>query len=393
MRQPTASALQRVAECPASAVLPQVGSSSEDSARGNVIHKFLEDAANMGREKALALVPSQYRDVCEVIDFERLLPLGTFAAEVTFAYDSATLTAREVGRGLARDYSAVIPTEVAGTADVVAIAGDAVLVWDYKTGHGALPPAEKNWQLRALALMACRAYGKQRAQVEVVRIDESGGVWFDSATFDAFDLDAIEGELQTLLAVVIAERQRKARGEALTYSQGAHCRYCPAFQHCEANTKLLREVAADPQSIERLLDGALTLDTAAKAYRKIHAVRAILGKVESAIYAFAAQQPIPLGDGVMLGEVETTRESLDGAKAREVIAGLYGSKAAEASTKVTVTKKALEGALKAVATERKGKVAPLKREALAAIEAAGGIARKTTKTVKEYTPGEEQAEE
>src|SRR5262245_1070432 len=102
----SASALHRIAKCPASAVLPQSHEETAAGERGTAIHKFREDCFRIGRAKALELVPGNYRATCEALQMSVLehLDATQYAFEVAFAYNPATDTARELGRGQGRKY-------------------------------------------------------------------------------------------------------------------------------------------------------------------------------------------------------------------------------------------------------------------------------------------------
>jgi hypothetical protein len=157
----SASSLQRVDACPASAVLPRATHDSTASDKGNHLHAHLKRLAQgVPQDKSLAEVPEAYRAICA-----ELPDPGRGMAEVAFAYDVETGQARELGRDIERQYGKLAPTEIPGSVDFMQMAGDVVVVDDYKSGHSEVPPARENLQLHTLALMACRAYGASKARV------------------------------------------------------------------------------------------------------------------------------------------------------------------------------------------------------------------------------------
>src|ERR1700722_8130619 len=98
----TASALERVCQCPASAALPQVLSSDEDGVRGTQIHAYLRrriqgwDIAH-----ALELVPEPWRQTCNGIDVRRLISgWREVEAETAYALDVSNDTAVGLGSAL-----------------------------------------------------------------------------------------------------------------------------------------------------------------------------------------------------------------------------------------------------------------------------------------------------
>ncbi|MFN7132242.1 MAG: DUF2800 domain-containing protein, partial [Myxococcales bacterium] len=208
----SASRLHRASKCPASMALPWVESTSPDSERGTLVHRFLEVCALRGREAALAEMPGSVRDLCESIDLTQM-PIGRgFEPEVKFAFDLATGKARRLASQGARDYSAASETEVVGTADVVGVFDGEVYVADYKVGfgHDAYTPAvERNAQLKFLVLAACRESGVESARAQILHIRDSGDVWVEQARWDVFDLVGAEqppGVELKLLADYFSER-------------------------------------------------------------------------------------------------------------------------------------------------------------------------------------------
>lgn len=380
----TASAMSRAMMCAASCALPQVREEREDATRGTALHEYLANVSTMGLA-ALALVPEEYRADCEALDLERLpVGAGQWAAEVALAFHVPSGTARELGLGLARDYTAARDGEVCGTADVVGLTEDAAAVVDFKSGWSDLGEAASLPQLRFLALAAARAYGKSKALVAIAPLDRGASWGF--MELDAVELDVIEAEVvRVRLAVSIAAAEI-SQGRTPRLSVGSWCRLCPAWASCPAQGALVRRMASEPTELERDIMTALTPESAAKAYGRIKAARAMLGRVESALYAWAALNPIPLGDGQVLGMVETSKEELDGAVTRRVLAERYGQAVADAAVEWHATKSAMKEALRAVAP--KGKLGATEKEALGAIREAGGVAVKTSTGVKEHRPRE-----
>jgi RecB family exonuclease len=382
----SASQLQRVAVCPASAVLPRVDSVNAAAARGTALHSYLEAVPVVGRDEALASVPDEYRAACEALDLEALPVCAVrYAAEVAFALDPRTGAARELGRSMGRDYSGAKGHEIVGTADVVGLSedGSTLAVLDYKTGRGAdLAKAERNWQLRFLALAGCRTYGATSAHVALVHVHENGTAHYDSAVFDAFDLAVIAHDLARLAnRVAFAERSVRA-GEPPLATTGEHCKWCPCLPYCPAQTALVRTVAGEIDEWDR----PVTPADAARAYERVKALKAALARVERNLYTYAAGTPIPLPNGLVLGQVETTREEVDGEIARRVLAELHGQDVADRACEWSTSKAAIERALRPVAASTEQKITHLKKSALAAIAAAGGITRNTTTSVREHAP-------
>lgn len=347
----TGSGLERHAICTASAVLPQTHTVSEHADRGTVIHRFLE-VVGKDRAAALAGVPDDLRPVCEALDVSKLpTDPSRFAAEVAFAYDTETGAARELGRGIGRRYDCA-PTEVAGTADVVALMDDdAVFVADFKSGWSRRAGARESLQLRFYALAAARAYGRSRAVVQVIRIFEDGETWTDEASLDAFDLDSFALDLGALASSIEADRKAYAQGIEPDTVEGGHCRWCPAFNRCPAKVALVQA----PPSVE------ITPEGAARAYERLRLYRQALDKAEEILKDYARANPIPLPDGTVYGVRYDNTRKLDGHVAAPILREL----GLGAAIKEEVTLSALKEAAKSRGLSVD--------EVLSAIEARGGL--------------------
>lgn len=395
----TGSQAERAELCPASQALPWAKAEAEPARRGNVVHAFLALVPRVGREAALAAIATdEDRATCAVIDLDRLpiVDAAGFAAEVALAYDVELTTAREIGRDIGRAYGPLGPHEVPLTLDVLGLGADgqSVFVGDYKTGRGHVTPARENRQLRLGALAACRAYGRERAEVALVHVVDDH-VFFDRATLDIFDLDAHADDLRITAAAVLAARQEVATGRTPDVVEGAHCRYCPAFKGCPAKTSLLRNITERPSewrgqvsaALVESEDEALDLERARQAYMLWRRAKEVVDRAGDQLHAYAFEVGgIPLDDGRVFGPVRTAREYVDGAITRKVLTELHGADIAERAVTYESTKSAIRDALRVVASTSGAKITHLERDALAAIDAAGGLDRRETATVKEHYP-------
>jgi hypothetical protein len=179
--------------------------------------------------RALEVVPRHFQKVCQELDTSQL-PTGR--AEVSFAYDCSTGTARELGQHLDRCYR-VRSTEIPGTADVFTVNRDSVHVLDYKTARKP-PTASRSLQLRFLALCAARTYGVEQATGTIVQISKDG-LSRDLASWDGLDLLIFEGELWDLFGRVQKARANFLGGKLPVANPGAHCQYCQAV--CDARSR------------------------------------------------------------------------------------------------------------------------------------------------------------
>lgn len=374
---PTASGLERALACRASLRLPATYAENAAAARGTAMHAFLEAVSNgTERETALALVPPQWRKDAEALDLDAL-PLGAqYLTEVTLAWDWETDEARVLGQGLNRDYGAARPTEYVGTVDVLAVLPDRVWLSDFKSARNGKTPAARNAQLGMLALAACRAYERDAADVSLTFLD---GTAPDGAHLDALDLDLFADTLRGLALYLESDAQDAPR-------MGAWCRYCPALASCPAQRSALSLLERGVSLAEQM-----TPEIAAEAWHRLEAIKGAIGMIEGAVWAYAAQTPVPLGDGMVLREVETSRESLDGEKVAEALKEYGGEDFARAAVSLEATKASVKRAVKAHAP--KGKAASMEREVLAMLRERGAVGRSVSVTVKAVKDGVAALEE
>lgn len=344
----TASGIERVMACPASAALPQARSTSEHAERGTAIHAFLAQAKTIGREIALAQVPEAWRPVCEAIDLDSLPTM--LLGEASYAYDPATGKARFLGAGLNRDYSKALASEMVGTADVVGVAeGSTAFVADYKTGWGDITAAAQNPQLRFLALCVSLAYPDiDEVVVEVIRIREDGSAWRDTATLDTLDLVQVAREIGVLPSAVELVRATIAAGQTPNVSEGSWCKYCPSINVCPAKTSLLRIAAGGGDLSGPFLQGGLTRDMVGSAFVLAEQLDALSKELRKRVHgAMAEFGEVPTPRGTVLRKVLTDgNEKLDPEALFQIVVSMAGADVAEAALEKKATKKRLGEALR-----------------------------------------------
>jgi hypothetical protein len=361
----TASQLERALACPGSFALPSARTASVYTEQGTSGHAEQEDAVNTG-----ALPEPLLRVLADAADTAR--------AEVKLAYNVATGEGRILGQGSDRDYEDLGPFWMYGTADVLAFDFDSVYVVDKKLWQ-AVTPAARNMQLGFLALAAARALNKSDAVVALIYETER----VDKATLDMVELDTIAFRLRGVDGAVQVQRSRRARGELVEVSEGAWCKHCPAAHSCPAKVALIKRLVNGGEADELELMIPLDDETARIAYERVGHARNLLKRIESAIYARAAEKPIPLGGGRFLGKhVENGDERLNGRIAHRVLADLVSIDAADEAVDYEVTKTAIKEAIKKRAP--KGSAARTEREVLAAIRERGGAKRETKERIGEF---------
>lgn len=426
------SGTHRAKECAASTVLPQApdrdGSSA--SSHGTRFHAFMEGLINAAKplllqglsaqtaidqaiDTALQAVPDRDRLAFAQVDHAWILPLldaEEMVAEEGYAYNVRTLSARITGVGLGHGQAKTDPLEeIPGVIDLrILLARGVLYLLDYKTGHGYVPPARINMQLRIAALAAARALqasgvviAEVRVGIAYIRRGKEDEAWFDHANFDDEDLELIELEIHEIL-----DRQREQRtrlqviqsGVAdairLDYATGEHCRYCMSLPWCEPKMRLLQAICNEPVAVEKKLLECTTDEQMAEAYRRWKASKDVTKRAGVIIYAAASQKPIPLGEDRFLGLRDVPKEELDGDVVFELLEERCAAVADEdlraeiplMAVKFKATKGGLDDAGKALANGLGLKRAGAKttRELLDEIRKRNGVVDKTKERVVEY---------
>jgi hypothetical protein len=409
------SGLGRAAACIRSEAMPHTLDNTPHARKGTVAHKFLADCLDHGRDVALGMTedPADI-DWLMALDLERLpaFEREKYEPEVAIAYDPRTRTARCIGKGLSREEARAKAAdhELVGIMDVLGATDDDAVVGDYKTGWGYVEPAEVNWQLRTYNLFSARWLGKTGGVHSVIRVRDNGSVWFDVARMDELDLMAHEEALLELLARRdhVRELTRLARwAELPPLVEGQHCRYCAAKFACPSKVAAIRLIN-HPLEDRSIMQGPLQVMDAAEAWKRLKAAQKTLERYEAILRDIARHTPLPLGDGEVLGEKETKRETIDPTRARTVLERQYGPLGAAVAgdaTKVepAMSKSALRSSLKRLLMptlpREEQKISYLEKDALKLLREGGAVSARITRTVMEHTPkadaelpaGEEEA--
>ncbi len=357
----TASKIGLAHACPGAFALPHLEEKHAGQDEGNERHEERETLINEGG------IPEGLAD---------RWPDYTWRAEVAFAIDVATGIGREIGSGLERNYQTLGPFEIAGTADTVGRGPcDELVIVDWKSFDPSVPRAAVNAQLHTLALAAGRAYGREDVEVAIHHEVRA----LDVASLDAMDLEAFHVELRGILDQVTSARTRARAGEPLTFSPGSHCRYCPAFHACPVQRDLTTMVKTGVAEVRAEFLMPLATDEGAnEAYEFARRIRLLLKRLDSAIYARAAERPIPLSNGNMLGRIEKRgNEKLDGDIVYQIVKEQHGADVADAAVVRSATKTRLKDAVKTAAAER---------AVLDEVRKRGGSKREMRMVVEEYEP-------
>lgn len=367
MTRLSASGVPRALACPASVVLPQHRYDTAEAVAGTARHAEMEAAIDVG-------------DTADVLP-DAVLALihdgDEQFTELAMAYDCATNTARVLGHGR-QAYRNLAPFEIPGTLDLLIVGRGRAVVVD-KKGFLKVGPAADNAQTMTYAIMVARHYGLD--EITVAIFYEIGGT--DIATVSALDLDAHAERLRGLLVNIARAQQEPTRYLAT----GQHCRYCPAFLSCPKQHALTLEVSSG--------DGVMAIEKripfdddeeAARGFDLMNRIGMLHARVKAAIYARAAERPIFLPDGRVLGPVEKQgNERLDGDITYAVIRDQHGHGIADAAVERKASKTRIKEALRFAGS--KGEIAKLERAVLDEVRKRGGAKRETKTVIEVHEAG------
>jgi hypothetical protein len=233
----------------------------DDAASGTRIHRWLEteapedwNALNYSEQQTAALCQSQARRL--LADFAKR------HGEVTWSCREKRLAINAFG--IVLDAASSLNRIGSGQADLIAQAGDHLLVIDYKTGRGDITPADANDQLRGLAALVGHI---NRGSVEVAIVAPMVG----QPTVAVFDREALKAAKAWLV------RTWLDAPNATETAAGDWCQYCPARLICRAYADHNAQTLA-PLTTGGLPDGKVKEALFARAYEENAATLAEMGE-------------------------------------------------------------------------------------------------------------------
>lgn len=410
------SAIERSMICEASVALPHARYESPYTTRGTAIHAFLEACSKIGREDALAQVDEEYRDVCAELNLEGLHAQLSLAAEVSFAYNYVTDTARELGRGRGRVYEDVGRDELPCTLDVVGVRDISPVLrrgfyGEFKSGWTTRRAIKLVAQIDFGALCIARTYGCDVVEGQHINVHEGLSPYVQRRVIEGWEIDAFAAELREHAARWRELRDRFDAGVMpREFNTGQWCDRCPAREFCPGVAQQIRWALQARDNFDGPLRVSLdTMDDAqfGRLWDDVDDAIGVLTSLRGRMKGIAATRRIKLGttpDGMerWLGTVISEgNDKIDGEHAFDAIVDHFtnyfmqsgddvdsdaarerAEEVASAATKVTCTKKDLAAAVKAAVP--RGKKAEHLREIFAKLEAIdGAITNKINTDVKE----------
>ncbi len=292
-------------------------SSSAAAERGTRFHKAIADYAVTRAVRTVDNdIAAEYTHAALWLD--GLVGLGSqdVFAEIAMAWDPALDTA-DVLDVVDRAYKP--QSRLCGTADLVLVVmangkPTAVMVWDWKTGSGE----SAGPQLRALGLMAARAFGVEHATVAALEVRDSGVTEVAREELDAFSLAGIAGELAEMIAAI----------ETAEPTPGSHCGelYCPARLHCPLGATAMAQVvdvipaeSLVRRDAYRITDPIRTAEQAIWTVDVLRLMGAWLDAKKDEIKKLVPDDGWRAEDGRVLKETTATIEAFDKHKALALI--------------------------------------------------------------------------
>ena len=251
--------------------------------------------------------PSDYLLTCRVLE-EWLVGFGLegMRAQVAFAWDVSTDTARELPTAGDRDYSGAQTGEVPGTTDIVRLVGDELVVIDVKTGFTDIE--QYDWQLDSLTLAAARTYDKSAARAITLKVGPTKAYARDRM-LDVFTLGDIASRLRANIESIPTAEPRA----------GAHCtaRWCKAVAACPETQKAVELIplAALVKS-DRAFPMTVKIESPEHALwlrDRVKMVAEAADEILAAVKDYARSSGgLPAPGGKVWIEVPSTRSSIDG---------------------------------------------------------------------------------
>lgn len=368
----SASSLDRVMVCPASTTLPQIDVPTMWRERGRWIHKYRELRDTVSETLALAQIPPEFREACRHLVLDALPPGAEH--EVAYAYDVDTGTARRLEGCTDRNYEVfdLGPFEIPGTLDVQYMDGDTIVVPDYKTAYGkrVLPATSPTMMLYGLC--AWKVSGARKCRL-IYRNTDIGRDFVSEVDF--FQFLEFEDSLRHAQKWIAAARAAAAARKVPVVTQGDHCRYCPAQEHCPAKNALAERVRTGEMA-RRVGSLIVDLDDDDQFRRLFQFYRKLDGmtkRIKDALRARVLERPGPTRHGYEYAARQTRgKETLDGDTVHRVVTEMYGPEVADKVVVRSATKRGLKQ-LKDVVP--RGGYAEVERNVLKAVRELGGATR------------------
>lgn len=281
---PSASRMTRVFHCPASFLLnkmeiPETSAAAEE---GRMLHRVMELAVKLGNESEkpefntlfAALTDEQrqaYLTAVKLVNDSVLCDFRAYNGDRMEVFEKRLWAASGLFSGQ-------------GDAVFIRDNGEATIV-DYKFGRGEVEPAERNYQLAAMAVLVADNYGVE--QIEKVRaliiqpraLDKSRRI--TECEYAKADIDAAREAINAACKEAIEAEEPKSKC-------GYWCGYCPSSYRCKAAQEAILAQHKLAVSTPNL---AIGVHNARRMFERAMLVKKYCEDVLSAIKKYIAENP------------------------------------------------------------------------------------------------------
>lgn len=270
--KPSASSASRWVNCPASFKrclgLPE--EESEAAKEGTMLHKICE-LLNKGEDGAQELYAALDAEQSKAIDVAIAITDGELCL-----IDGEECEAGQIYERRLWSKSGLY----SGKADAMFVLGNKAVAIDYKFGRGEVEPADFNWQLAALAVLAADNYGVENVRACIVQPRAPDrDRRFTAVEYSRGDIDAARRALDAAT--------KTAMSDGAPAKCGAWCKYCKFASRCPEARAELEAAAKTAESFE------ITPANAADTFRKIKVLQGVLDAWTAKIKALASAQDVP----------------------------------------------------------------------------------------------------
>ena len=276
--KPSASAMTRIVHCPASfklnaAEMPENSGAAEE---GTMLHRIME----------LTFTPERTTE--EQVELDKL------NGALTPDQEQAILIAEnelEKTNAFADGWQRYTEQRLwshsnlySGQSDMLAISPDgfSAVIIDYKFGRGEVEPAERNYQLAALAVLAADNYGVENVCAMIIQpraSDKSKRI--TACEYDKDDITSARDAIESAVASALY-------APAPLQTTGYWCNYCPSSYRCKAAQM---ELAKQYELATSSAGFAIGKHNAVEMFRKATVVQKFCADVLSAIKAWVSANP------------------------------------------------------------------------------------------------------
>lgn len=294
---PSASAMTRISHCPASFRLNAMelpSPSSEAADEGTKLHRVMELAA-YGAEKA-----DEFLRLFNTLSPEQATAVSNAQEalnKIAFKFDAqhddkhdAYFERRLEFRNTANE---VVLT---GKGDYVGIIGNAAFVVDYKFGRGYVEPAERNFQLAAMAVLVAQMWPVESVDVHIIQPRAESERKVTSAHYTREDIDYTREKIFDVC-------EEALYSDSPRQSVGYWCKFCDSKYRCAAAQK-----AMDEETVLVAKGFEITTENVREVFEKAKFVGKVCADIAKKCADVVAQNP----------DVETGLYFAEGASVRKI---------------------------------------------------------------------------